>query len=134
MAGRIAAFGPHLSAACPHSWGHIGPVDAARQGACHYDGTVDKATFRIPEPLLDELRQMARAEGRSLNATALDVLRRGLGKPSPIDAEMREALGSMVAQPAVRTFDAIAFREQVRRLEVPRRDPDQDLAWAREDR
>jgi Arc-like DNA binding domain len=95
---------------------------------------MDKATFRIPEPLLDELREKARAESRSLNATALDVLRRGLGKPSPIEAEIREALGSMVARPAVSRFDAIALREQVRRLEVPGRDPDQDLAWARDDR
>jgi hypothetical protein len=95
---------------------------------------MDKATFRIPEPLLDELREKARAEGRSLNATALDVLRRGLGKPPTIHAEIREALGSMVARPAVRRFDPIAFRQQLGQLGLPPGDPDQDLGWAREDR
>jgi plasmid stability protein len=95
---------------------------------------VEKATFRLPESLLDELRQKARAEGRSLNTTAVDVLRQGLGKPAPMHEEIREALGSMVVRPATKRFDAASFEEWARLLKPIPGNPDEDLGWARGDR
>jgi hypothetical protein len=84
--------------------------------------------------LLDELRAKGRAEGRSLNAVAVDVLRRGLGKPPAIHAEIQEALGSMIARPAIKRFDPVVFQERARLVGPIAANPDEDLEWARGDR
>jgi plasmid stability protein len=95
---------------------------------------MEKATFRLPESLLEELRERARSEGRSLNATAADILRQGLGRPVPIHDEIGDALGSMVVRSATVAFDRRAFDERARLIGPIRGDSDEDLDWARGDR
>jgi hypothetical protein len=63
-----------------------------------------KATFRLPEPLMDELRRRSEDEGRSLNSTAIDVLWRGLGREVPED-DVTRVLGTFIVRPALKRYD-----------------------------
>ena len=63
-----------------------------------------KATFRLPDPLYDELRRLSEAEGQSLNATAIRVLRRGIGSTA-IEPGLEEILGPFVARRASARYD-----------------------------
>lgn len=67
-----------------------------------------KTTLRIPDPLFDALRRASEEEGRSINATAIDALWRGLGLP-PEQLDLVSMLGSFVARPATKTYDPEAF-------------------------
>ncbi len=72
---------------------------------CQYDGTMNKATFRIPAPLLEELRQRSRQEGRSINAVAIDALRLGLGS-DVMNPDLHEVLSPLVVKPATSVYTA----------------------------
>lgn len=82
----------------------------ARQ-VCHYDGTM-KTTVRLPEPLMEELRARSREDRRSINATIVDVLWRGLGSERP-SQRIEDVLGDLVVKPALKKFDPQRF-EQMR--------------------
>jgi len=89
-----------------------------------------KATLRIPDHLLDELRQRSRDEGRSINAIAVDALRRGLGKGAT-SQELHDILGPLIAKPATRIY----IRGEVQRALAGIPDRARDLweafEWAR---
>lgn len=90
----------------------------------------EKATFRLPEWELAEMRERSRRERRSLNAVVADVIAIGLGKP-PASSEreaVRAALGRRVARPATAEYDPDAFPP----LEPI--DLDEALEWTRGDR
>ena len=109
-------------------------MEAGKATRCQYDGTMEKATFRLPESLLQELRERAAEEGRSLNATAVDVIRQGLGRPAPVNPELQEVLGSMIARPAMKKFDPVTFALRAKELEGIDVDLAAALDWTRGDR
>lgn len=94
---------------------------------CHYDGRV-KTTLRVPDEILDELRLRSQKEGRSLNATAVDALRRGLGRTQPATSAS-DVLGSFVDQPASTDFD---YEALMRRLDgIDTSGLEEALEWTR---
>lgn len=99
----------------------------------HYDGTMTKTTLRIPDYLFDELRERSRQQRTSLNATAIDALRRGLGKGTSNPA-MSDLLGPLIVQPATMTFDPDELERRLSGLTEEQRDLSTALDWTREDR
>ncbi|MGI8553000.1 MAG: hypothetical protein ACR2PL_19765 [Dehalococcoidia bacterium] len=91
-----------------------------------------KTTFRIPDPLLQELRVRSLQEGRSLNATAIDVLRHGLGH-AQVDQEVSEVLGSFVARQATIHFEPAVVVEEVVPLAVGTLGLGDALDWTRDE-
>src|SRR5579859_4548564 len=99
----------------PHCCGKSG-YELLVHVKCHYDGNMAKTTLRIPDFLLEKLRERSRDEGRSLNAVAVDTLTRGLGLNTGTSG-LAEILGDLVARPATKKYD----RERVEELlaEIP---------------
>lgn len=66
----------------------------------------EKATFRLPEWELTEMRERSRRERRSLNAVAAEVIALGLGNAPDSDARasLREALGDFLVRPATKRW------------------------------
>jgi Arc-like DNA binding domain len=91
-----------------------------------------KATLRLPEPLLEKLRERSRQEGRSLNETAIHVLEQGLG--GTVEDEGWLALGSVLEELPTRRYDADALRKRWVRLGPGTRGLHDDLDWARGER
>jgi hypothetical protein len=90
-----------------------------------------KTTLRLPDEVLEELRRRSREESRSINATAVDAIRRGLGRPeAPRSAA--DVLGSFVAQPATAQFDAAALRRDLAGVDT--HGLEEALEWARDER
>jgi hypothetical protein len=97
---------------------------------CPYNGTmIAKATLRIPRPLLTELRERSRREGRSLNETAVRAIERGLGGIAADEGWL--ALGSIVETPPALTYDADELRSLRVSLGPGSRGLLEDLDWAR---
>lgn len=71
----------------------------------------EKATFRLPEWELAEMRERSRRERRSLNAVVAEVIAIGLGKaPATSEREaVREALGKLIVRPATAEYDPADF-------------------------
>ena len=65
-----------------------------------------KVTLRVPEDLMDRLREKSRVEGRSLNDAAVAALASGLGAAR--DDGWR-SLGSLVSVPPERAYDPAEF-------------------------
>jgi hypothetical protein len=97
-----------------------------------YSGSM-KTTLRLPDPLLVELRERSRQEGRSLNATAVDALWRGLGV-EPADRELNAILGSFIAERATTTYEPRRVEERLAQLSDNARHLGEALEWTREDR
>ena len=91
-----------------------------------------KATFRLPEALLDELRRRSEREGRSLNSTAVDVLWRGLGQEA-VDDEVSRVLGSFIARPALKPYDPDALAAHATARGEEARGLLEALEWVRSD-
>jgi hypothetical protein len=66
-----------------------------------------KVTLRIPEHVLERLRERSQAEGRSLNDTAVDTLLAGLGETAA--RQGWRDLGDLVATPPERPYDPAEF-------------------------
>lgn len=92
-----------------------------------------KTTFRLPDPLFEELRSRSREEGQSLNATAIDTLWRGLGI-DPIDRDLSTVLGSLIAERATTTYEPDRVEERLATLHQSARDLREALDWTRQDR
>jgi len=90
----------------------------------------EKATFRLPEWELIEMRERSRRERRSLNAVVADVIAIGLGKaPATSQREaVRAALGKMIVRPATAEYDPERFPP------LGPIDLDEALDWTRSDR
>ena len=88
-----------------------------------------KTTLRLPDPVMDALRERSREEGRSLNDLAVEALLRGLGQPSP-DSAVR-ILGALLARPATARFDRARIRQERLRLGLQASDLSADLDWIR---
>ena len=90
----------------------------------------EKATFRLPEWELAEMRERSRRERRSLNAVVAEVIAIGLGR-EPVSSRreaVRAALGKLIVRPATEEYDPAAF---------PPMEPlnlDDALDWTRGDR
>jgi Arc-like DNA binding domain len=97
---------------------------------CQYAVTM-KTTLRLPDEILDELRRRSREEGRSINATAVEAIRRGLGRPQ-VPHTAANVLGSFVARPATRELDVEALRREL--ADIDTRGLEEALEWTREDR
>lgn len=93
---------------------------------------MSKATFRIPDPLLEELRKRSRQEGRSINAVVVDSLRSGLGK-RPVNPKLEEILGPLIAKPATRTYTIGDAERALAELPVHARDLREAFEWTREE-
>ena len=91
-----------------------------------------KATFRLPEQLLEELRQLSEHEGRSLNATAIDALWRGLGR-KVTDQDVSAALGSFVARRATAAYQPEEVAQEVAALGPIARGLSEALDWTRDE-
>jgi hypothetical protein len=92
-----------------------------------------KTTLRLPENLLDKLRERSREEGRSLNTVAVETLWRGLGREAaPGDAVA--FLGDIVVRPATNDFDPEALERRLDRTRREARDLTGALEWTRGDR
>ena len=99
---------------------------------CHYDGTMAKTTLRLPENLLEKLRERSREEGRSLNTVTVETLWRGLGQGAPDDVVV--ILGDIVVRPATEKFDPEALEHRLAGMGREARDLTEALDWTREDR
>jgi hypothetical protein len=91
-----------------------------------------KATFRLPDRLLDELRSRSEREERSLNSVAVDVLWRGLGHDAGDDAFER-VFGSLIFRPATRAYDPELLAGWLSEVPVEKRDLSDALEWTRGD-
>lgn len=66
---------------------------------------MEKATFRLPEWELEEMRARSRRERRSLNAVAVEVIASGLGKaPADDRAAAHAALGKLIVRPRMQRY------------------------------
>lgn len=92
-----------------------------------------KTTIRLPENLLEKLRERSREEGRSLNTVAVETLWRGLGLEAAPD-DVVAILGDIVVRPATKTFDADALEQSLARSRREARDLPEALEWMRDDR
>jgi hypothetical protein len=92
-----------------------------------------KATFRLPDSLLEELRHRSLEEGRSLNTVAVEVLWRGLGK-EPVPSSLVEMFGPLIAQPATRRYNDAEARQLLAGISEDARHLSDALDQAREDR
>lgn len=101
--------------------------------ACHYDGSMTKTTLRLPDYLLEKLRERSREEGRSLNTVAVETLWRGLGLEAATD-DVVAILGDMVVRPATKSFDPEALEQHLAGIRREARDLTESLDWTREDR
>jgi plasmid stability protein len=92
-----------------------------------------KTTLRLPDRLVEALRERSRQEGRSLNDVAVEALRRGLGEDTEED-ETIAALRDIIDIPAAKRFDAEEHRR--RSADVPRVAEllHDALEWTREER
>lgn len=100
---------------------------------CQYAGTMNKATFRLPGPLLEELRQRSRQEGRSINAVAIDALRLGLGS-GVTNPDLHEILGPLVVKPATGVYTAGDVERALAGVSDPARDLWKPFEWTRGER
>lgn len=91
-----------------------------------------KATFRLPDPLMHELRERSKQEGRSLNTIAIDALWRGLGRGF-VDDDLSRVLGSFVAERASATYQPEKVEGEVAQLSENARDLSEALDWTRGD-
>jgi hypothetical protein len=89
-----------------------------------------KATFRLPDELMQELRRRSQEDGRSLNETAIEALWLGLGREWE-SGDPAEALGSFVAQRATAPYDPDALRRALTPLPNSARELDKALDWTR---
>jgi len=96
---------------------------------CRYAGIM-KATFRLPDALADELRRRSEDEGRSINATAVDALWRGLGHEH-VDDEIGRVFGSWIVKRATDVYDADAARKEAKALGESARGLMEALEWSR---
>lgn len=87
---------------------------------------MEKVTLRLPEWEVERLREESRAQGKSLNTVASEVIGRGLGQPTGA-ADLIRQLGPMVARPPVRPYRAEAAG-------VDRPGLSDALDWSRGDR
>lgn len=88
-----------------------------------------KTTLRLPEPIMDKLRERSRTEGRSINEVAVEALLRGLGQESP-DSVVR-ILGALLARPATARYDRQRMRQERLRSGMRAGDFSDDLDWIR---
>ena len=91
---------------------------------------MEKATFRLPEWELENMRERSRRERRSLNTVVAEVIAVGLGQPgaAPQGTAVAAALGPLLARPAKAPWAPSARR---RRSPVQLTDA---LDWSRGDR
>lgn len=92
-----------------------------------------KTTLRLPDYLLEKLRERGREEGRSLNTVAVETLWRGLGLETAAD-DVVGLLGDMVVRPATRQFDSEALEQRLSGIKREARDLAEALDWTRDDR
>jgi plasmid stability protein len=93
-----------------------------------------KATFELPEELIELLRARSEREARSVDAVAAEILQNGL-EEEIAPASVQDLLGDLVAQPASGSFDAEAFRKAMADIDLRGlQGLDEDLEWTREDR
>jgi hypothetical protein len=92
-----------------------------------------KTTLRLPEYLLEKLRERSREEGRSLNTVTVETLRRGLGLETT-SSDVVAILGDMVVQPATQKFDPEALERRLSGVRREARDLTEALDWTREAR
>jgi hypothetical protein len=65
----------------------------------------EKATFRLPEWELKEMRERSRRERRSLNSVVADVIAVGLGRaPAPEEDAFAAALGPLLVRRATKMW------------------------------
>ncbi|MGI8968114.1 MAG: hypothetical protein ACR2GA_03310 [Chloroflexota bacterium] len=94
---------------------------------------MNKATFRIPAPLLEELRQRSRQEGRSINAVAIEALRVGLGS-DVINPDLHDILGPLIVKPATSTYTVGDVERGLAGVSDQARDLWEALEWTRGER
>ena len=115
---------------------------------CHYrDSMATKLTLRLPERVAARLREQSRAEGRSINETAVRALLRGLEDEAP-NARMGDTdtgmgdkasdagwrvLGDLVEVPPTRRYDPDEMRRLHAELKPGTGSIDEDLDWIRGD-
>lgn len=87
-----------------------------------------RVTLRLPEPLIERLRERSAAEGRSLNDTAVQALRAGLEGPAEADGR---ALGPLVEVPPRHRFDLSQLHRVRGDLRLDARGVMQELDWLR---
>jgi hypothetical protein len=104
---------------------------ASPPALCQYAGSM-KATFRLPDALAEELRKRSEEEGRSINATAVDALWRGLGRERE-DDDVDRIFGTWIVKRATPTYDAEAVRRKVALLGDAARGLDEALEGTREE-
>lgn len=92
-----------------------------------------KTTLRLPEILLERLRERSREEGLSLNTVAVETLWRGLGLEPALD-DVAAILRDMVVHPATRDFDPEVLEQRLSHIGREARDLTKGLEWTREDR
>jgi hypothetical protein len=92
-----------------------------------------KTTLRLPDYLLEKLRERSREEGRSLNTVAVETLWRGLGLEMAPD-DVVGILGDIVVRPATKQFDPEPFERHLAGMRREARDLTEALDWTREDR
>jgi hypothetical protein len=92
-----------------------------------------KTTFRIPDPLFDELRRLSQEQGQSLNATAIRVLWRGLGNAAG-DQDLGDILGSFLARRATATYEPETVAKAAAALAGRAFGLEEALDWSRSER
>jgi hypothetical protein len=88
-----------------------------------------KTTLRLPEPLMERLRERSRQEGRSVNEMAVLAIERGLGG-NPAD-EGWLALAPILEEPPTLPYDPDELRQMRARLGPATQGLLEDLDWVR---
>src|SRR5260221_11423489 len=88
----------------------------------------EKATFRLPEWEMEQMRERSRQERRSLNVVVAEVIAAGLGRPpaTPRLSALAAALGPQLDRPAKRPWTPSPAGSPVPLLDA--------LDWTRGDR
>jgi plasmid stability protein len=94
-----------------------------------------KATFELPEELIERLRARSEREARPVDAVAAEILQSGLEEEAPA-LDVYRSLGDLIVQLPTKRFDPEAFERLKEELHL---DPkivklEEGLNWTREDR
>ncbi len=92
-----------------------------------------KITIRVPDELHEDLLQRSREEGRSMNATAVAAMWKGLGRELPSE-DASSVLGSLIVRRATAKYDPEAVADLRKQLGEAAYGLDEALEWTREDR
>ena len=85
-----------------------------------------KTTLRVPDRVIEALRQRSQEEGRSVNDVAIQALERGLGIEEEPDAWWK-SLYPLKFTPPTRKFDAEEWDRYLK-------ERDKRLGWSRDER